>query len=147
MATSTNGIDWTEVPRFTDGCDHIRSLAFGDGMFVAGVDSGDWWSSSDGETWSIYDGGGQGGFVVNSPSGLIGQIDGRNFYQGRGVCFTSAGSPNYGVMRSEAADCSGTVRVADTAHNPTTFMFGEALISEYTRAKTGDVLADCLGLP
>jgi len=146
LATSVDGATWTEVPRFTDGCLHIRSMAFGDGLFVAGLDDDNWYSSADGVTWEVYRMG-AGSFVVALESGLSGPVDGRNYYQGRGVCLAGMGSPDFGVMRSEAADCSGGVRVADTAHRPTTFLFGDAPEEELERSRMPSALADCLGLP
>lgn len=146
LATSTDGVTWTEVPRFTQGCLHIRSMTFGEGQFVAGLDDDSWWSSTDGVSWSLHTAG-AGSFVVNLDAGLSGPVHGASFYQGRGVCLAGLGSPNYGIQRSEAADCSGAVRVADTAHRPTTFLFGEVPEMAIARAHTGDTLADCLGLP
>lgn len=146
LATSTDGVTWTEVPRFTSGCLHIRSTAFGEGQFVAGLDDDSWWSSADGMNWSLHTAG-AGSFVVNLDAGLSGPVQGANYYQGRGVCLAGIGSPDYGIQRSEAADCSGGTRVADTAHRPTTFLFGAVPGGAIVRAQTGDVLADCLGLP
>ncbi len=146
MATSTDGRTWTDLPRFTDGCLHIRSLAFYGGEFVAGLDDDNWYSSSDGATWAVM-APGAGSFVVALDSGLSGPVHGRNFYQGRGVCLAGFGSPNFGIERSTAADCSGATRVADTPARLTTFLFGEAPEADFTRARTGEALADCLGLP
>jgi hypothetical protein len=146
MATSSDGLTWTEVERFTDGCVHIRSLAFADGQFVAALDDDDWYASSDGVNWSLHSSG-AGSFVVALESGLSGPIDGDRFYQGRGVCLAGIGSPDYGISRSTASDCSDAMRVADTTHRPTTFLFGRAPIADFERAQTGDTLADCLGLP
>lgn len=146
LATSTDGVSWTDIPRFTMGCTHIRSLAFGDGQFVAALDDDNWYASTDGTSWSELRAG-AGSFVVNLESGLSGPIDGSRFYQGRGVCLAGIGSPNFGIERSTEADCSGATRVADTAHRPTAFLFGVAPIEDFTRARTGDALADCLGLP
>jgi hypothetical protein len=146
MATSTDGVGWTEVPRFTDGCVHIRSMAFDDGLFVAGVDDGNWYSSADGVDWQLLSQA-VGSFVVALDSGLSGPINGDRFYQGRGVCLAGIGSPNYGVKRSTEPDCSNATRVADTAHRPTSFLFGSVPLAVIDRALMGDALADCLGLP
>jgi hypothetical protein len=146
MATSVDGIVWEAIPRFTDGCVHIRSLAFADGLFVAGVDDENWYSSSDGVDWELYRAG-AGKLVVAYGSGFSGPFDGDLYYRGRGVCLASIGSPDFGIKRSEAPDCSGGERVADTAHRPTVFVFGDAAIADYQRGRIPDALADCLGLP
>jgi hypothetical protein len=146
LATSADGLSWTSVPRFTNGCVHIRSLAFGEAQFVAGVDDGNWYSSTDGVNWSVL-AQGAGSFVVALESGLSGPIGGDRFYQGRGVCLAGIGSPNFGVKRSTAPDCSNATRVADTVHRPTTFLFGQVPIADIDRSRMSTTLADCLSLP
>ncbi len=147
IAISTDdGVSWTQGPKFGMGCTHMRSLVFRDGYFVAGADDDNWHRSTDGETWEVFQTG-AGSVVLNLDSGLSGPVDGRQYHQGRGVCLAGTGSPNFKIVRSTEADCSGAVEVADTPARVTTFSFGHAPEADFTRAALGDTLADCLGVP
>ncbi|MEM9193650.1 MAG: hypothetical protein AAGF12_31030 [Myxococcota bacterium] len=144
LARSSDGVAWESVDRFTDGCLHIRSLAFCEGRFVAALDDDHWYSSTDGSSWQLYQEG-AGSFVVALPSGLSGAIDGNRFYQGRGVCLAGRGSPNFEIIRSTRADCREAARVASTPHRVTTFLFGAVDAAEFARPRLPETLADCLG--
>lgn len=146
VATSTDGVAWTQSDKFGTGCTHMRSLVFRDGLFVAGVDDDNWYSSGDGVVWDVYQAG-AGSVVLDLASGLSGPVHGANFHQGRGVCLAGTGSPNFKIVRSTESDCANAVEVADTPARVTTFMFGHAPESEFTRAALGETLADCLGVP
>jgi hypothetical protein len=54
-AISLDGLSWDR------GGDHateaMRSLAFGDGVFMGRTDPGNWWRTTDGETWTLDSGG------------------------------------------------------------------------------------------
>ncbi len=146
MASSTDGESWVKVERFTDGCKHIRSLAFGDGRFVAGLDDLGWWESSDGQSWTQTDAN-AGSVAVWNGNDFEGQVDGNTLWRGRGLCMWGEGwDTNAKIMRSENADCTDAVQVATPAHSVTTIAFGEVPATEYTPDKLPEALRTCLGL-
>jgi hypothetical protein len=51
MAYSTDGANWTAVANSTFGNTNINAIAYGNGKFVAGGDSGKMAWSADGVTW------------------------------------------------------------------------------------------------
>ncbi|MEM9074028.1 MAG: hypothetical protein AAGE52_36385 [Myxococcota bacterium] len=145
IATSPDGRSWTQQERFVDSCLHIRSVAFGDGRFVVGLDDDTWWTSTDGIAWTL-DREGAGSTVIWNGSDFVGEVDGQRQWRGRGLCMYGQGwNDNARIFRTESADCSGAVEVARPAHSVTTIAYGNALASDYERGALPDELADCLG--
>lgn len=143
---SVDGYTWEPLGRQLVGCLHFRSVAFHDGLFVAGADDSNWYSSTDGEDWTLYPPGeGAGSFVVALESGLSGRAHGQQFYQGRGVCLAGR---NDGILRSTAPDCSGATAVpgVSTAAQLTAFLFGHAPEADYEPDALPSELRTCLGL-
>lgn len=55
IATSTNGINWTEVKTFeVNSYPSLLSVCYGDGKYVAVGESDEAWTSADGITWGEY---------------------------------------------------------------------------------------------
>lgn len=146
MAQSTDGLDWTRVDRFVDSCLHIRSLAFGDGRFMAGLDDDTWWESADGVEWSVFATDASSQLVWNG-SAFEGEVDGSLRWRGRGLCMWGQGwEDNAVIMRSENDDCSGAVMVAEPAHSVTAIAYGDAPVEDFDPDRLPSDLRDCLDL-
>ena len=127
---------WEVVSDELPGDEASRSLAFGAGMFVTARDSVGWWSSTDGTAWAELD----------SSAGTEVRFDGTRFVEapdydeGHGVRLR-VGWPD----RIERAEGDATFeRVATVDDALTHFAFGSAPVADFTRARLGDGLADCL---
>ena len=143
LATSPDARAWTRGERFTDGCDHIRSLLFTGDRFVAGIDSGAWWSSTDGIEWS-EEATGVDSAIVWTGSEIE---EGRNRrHRGRGLCMWGQGSPVHRLFRSTNADCSDEVEVHQPEANITTVLYGSAPAADYDPDALPGDLRSCLGL-
>lgn len=146
LARSSDGREWESVPRFVDTCLHIRSLAFGAGMFVAGLDDDTWWSSADGDDWELFMSD-VGSTVVWNGSELTGEIDGERIDVGRGICLSAEGWEGAArIFRGETTDCSDRVEVATTAHTIQMFVYGHAPAADYEPGVPPADVASCLGL-
>jgi len=145
VGRSLDGVTWQALPRSASTCVHTRSLAFDGERFVIGTDDGNWYASTDGDEWALFRKE-AGTFVVMTPDGLSGPTNERNAYRGRGICLHGGGSPNHGIFRSQNPDCAGSVRMANTPANVTTFLFGHVPADQLTRGAMPEPRADCLGL-
>jgi len=98
-----------------------RSVAFGNGMFVAGTDKSNWWSTTNGMSWSVMSGGKdsqvmwcKGAFVVPSAcTDPLGHSNGRTAF-GDGVYVSASGDK---IERSEDGGKTWT-SVKDTSGSP-----------------------------
>jgi hypothetical protein len=141
---SSDGLAWEPLGRQLGSCLHFRSVAFHDGLFIAGADDDNWHSSTDGEDWTLHTAG-AGSFVVTLASGLSGAAFDQQYYQGRGVCLAGR---NDEIYRSTAPDCSGGAALpgVTTAARVTAFLFGHAPEADYAPDALPSELRDCLGL-
>ncbi len=145
MASSTDGKSWAKIADLP-ACKPIRSMAFGNGRFVAGLDELGWWESVDGENWTQKDAG-AGTTVVWNGSDFEGPINGKTYYRGRGVCLWGEGGGSTAkIVRSENADCSDPIDAGPVADKVMAIVFGEAPAKDFQAGAIPDELGTCLGL-
>jgi hypothetical protein len=122
------------------GSQHARSMAFGDGKFVASRDNSGWWSSTDGSRWTQYDAGQKKGVVFDGGE----FIPDPGYRHGDGVRLRST---NKQIQRAEDRDGAPYTTVATLQDMIADFAFGEAPVEDYAAGEvTPPALADCLGL-
>jgi hypothetical protein len=118
----------------------FRSLAFGNGMFVASRDGSGWWSSSDGSAWAVLDAAASGPVVFHDAD----FVSDPGYRSGRGVRLRSGGG---GIELAADRDDASYTPVTQTQDGITDFAFGFAPVRDYASARvTSPQLAACLGL-
>jgi hypothetical protein len=119
--------------------DNARSLAFGNGKFVASRDNSGWWSSTDGSTWQPFDTSQHGGVVFDA-----GQfIPDPGYRHGGGIRVRAT---NKTIERAEDRDGAPYVTVATLQDSIADFAFGDLPAADYAPGKvTPPALAECLG--
>lgn len=135
---STDLTHWEHV-NASGPSDNARSMAFGNGMFVASHDGTGWWSSTDGSTWQPFQSSQHGGVVFDG-----GQfISDPGYRHGHGIRVRAG---NKTIERAEDRDGAPYATVATLQDQISDFAFGDAPAGDFAAGKvTPADLAACLG--